>query len=343
MPAPDFVHLHVHSHFSLLDGAATIPRLVSAAKECGMHSLALTDHGNLFGAIQFYRECKKQGIRPILGMEAYVAPGSRLEKKKTAQGAFFHFTLLAKDEEGFSNLMKLSSMAYIDGFYYKPRIDKDVLKEYSNGLIGMSACLSSEINRAVLNGTEDDVRKQIEAYKGIFDDDSFFLEIQRNGLEEQERIIQKIPPLAKEYDVPIVATNDIHYMRREDARAQEVHLCINTGQTMDDSDRMRFSSDQFYFRNAEEMYRVIGADFPEAMENTVKVAEMCDVNIDFDKTHLPPFEIEEPGATPESKFRDLCVEGCRKHYPDFDTNEVAQERLEYEISVIKNMGYINYF
>lgn len=340
---PDFVHLHVHSHFSLLDGAVTIPKLVGAAKECGMHSLALTDHGNLFGAIQFYRKCRAEGIRPIIGMEAYVAPGSRLEKKRTPRGAFFHFTLLARNEEGYRNLMRLSSMAYIDGFYYKPRIDKDILREHAGGLIGMSACLSSEINRAALSGTEEDLRRQILEYREIFAPDCFYLEVQRNGLTEQERVIERVPPLAKEYGIGIVATNDIHYLRREDSRAQEVHLCINTGQTMDDSDRMRLSSDQFYFRNKDEMYRTIGADFPEALENTVKIAEMCELEIDFSKTHLPPFRVEDEKHDSESWFRELCEKGCRRHYPDYDANETVRQRLEYEIDVIKKMGYVNYF
>ena len=350
--APDFVHLHVHSHFSLLDGAITIPKLVGAAKECGMHSLALTDHGNLFGAIQFYKACKAEGIRPIIGMEAYVAPGSRLEKKRTHQGAFFHFTLLARDEEGYRNLIRLSSMAYIDGFYYRPRIDKEILGQHVKGLIGMSACLSSEINRAALSGTEEELRRQVVSYRDIFEPGSFFLEIQRNGLPEQERIIEKIPPLAKEYGIPLVATNDIHYLRREDSRAQEVHLCINTGQTMDDSDRMRFSSDQFYFRNKDEMHRNIGGEFPEALENTVRVAEMCNLELDFSKTHLPPFEMTgDTEETPEDLFRRLCEEGCRRHYPDFDpdnpdaseTNKEICQRLDYEIDVIQKMRYINYF
>ncbi|MCZ6796288.1 MAG: DNA polymerase III subunit alpha [Planctomycetota bacterium] len=340
----DFVHLHVHSHYSLLDGAISIPKLVGAAKECGMHALALTDHGNLFGALRFYRAAKEAGIKPIIGMEAYVAPGSRLEKKRTSQGAFFHFTLLARNEEGYRNLLHLSSMAYIDGFYYRPRIDKEILGQHSAGLIGMSACLSSEINRAALSGTEEDVCRQIEAYRDLFEPGCFFLEIQRNGLPEQERIIEKIPPLAKRYELPLVATNDIHYLRREDARAQEVHLCINTGQTMDDSDRMRFSSDQFYFRNKEEMRRTLGGDFPEAMENTVRVAEMCDLELDFTKTHLPPFKIDKERAeSPEELFRRLCEEGCRARYPDFDTNEEVQARLERESEVIRSMGFVNYF
>jgi DNA polymerase-3 subunit alpha len=339
----DFVHLHVHSHFSLLDGVVKIPKLVSAAKECGMRALALTDHGNLFGAVQFYKKCKAEGVKPIIGMEAYVAPGSRLEKKRTTQGAFFHFTLLARDEEGYHNLMRLSSLAYIDGFYYKPRIDREILKTHGKGLIGMSACLSSEINRAAVNGTEDELRDRILAYRDIFEPNCFYLEIQRHGLPEQERILERIPPIAREYGIGLVATNDVHYLRRDDARAQEVHLCINTGQTVDDADALRLSGDQFYFRNAEEMYRTIGADFPDAMENTLEIAEKCNVELDFGKLHLPPFQVEDIRETSDECFRRLCEEGCRRHYPDFDTNETVQKRLEYEVGVIKSMDYINYF
>jgi DNA polymerase-3 subunit alpha len=358
----DFVHLHVHSHFSLLDGVVTVKRLVAAAQEYQMPALALTDHGNLFGAVQFYKACKAAGVKPILGMEAYVAPGSRTERKRTPQGAFYHFILLAKDLEGYQNLMKLSSRAYLEGYYYRPRIDKEILALHSKGLIGMSACLSSEINRAALEGTEADLRTQIESYQSLFEPGSFFLEVQRNGLQEQERILERIPPLAKEYGIPLVATNDIHYLRREDARAQEVHLCINTGQTMDDSDRMRFNSDQFYFRSQGEMQRVLG-DLPEALENTMRVAEMCNVELDFSKTHLPKFtpgsrsgngalagaqgpaptgQEAEPFNAPDF-FRQLCLEGSRARYPDFDARPGLRQRLEYEMDVIQKMGYVSYF
>ena len=366
-----FVHLHVHTHYSLLDGAAKIRNLVAMAKDCGMPALAITDHGNLFGVLQFYQECKKAGIKPLIGMEAYVAPGDRHEKKKTAGGAFFHFLLLAKDEEGYRNLMRLSSLAYLEGFYYRPRIDKEILAQHSKGLIGSSACLSSEINRAVLNGTEEDIRAQIDTHAKLFEPGNFFLEIQRHGLPEQERILEKIPPLAKELGIPMIATNDVHYLQRQDARAQEVHLCINTGQTMEDSDRMSFSSDQFYFRSEEEMRRNLG-DFPDALENTLMVAEMCDVSFDFDTMHLPLFLINEDSETTEENsegeapasadgdaveaeprrpteeelveyFRKLCREGCRERYPDFDTNAEANERLDYEMGIIEKMGYTSYF
>ena len=287
----DFVHLHVHSDFSLLDGAVTVKKLVKAAKDCDMHSLALTDHGNMFGALQFYRACKEENIKPIIGMEAYVAPGARTEQKRGEYGAYFHFLLLARDLEGYHDLMKLSSLGYKEGFYYKPRIDKEILRQYSKGLVGSSACLSSPINRIALMGSEEALRKEIEEYNGIFDPGCFFLEIQDHGLPEQQKILEKIPPLAKEYDIPMIATNDVHYLNQDDSRAQEIHLCINTGKTMDDDDRLRMDKDEFFFRNKEQMYSRF-ADFPDALENTIRVAEMCDVELDFSKTHLPPFHID---------------------------------------------------
>lgn len=340
----DFVHLHVHSDFSLLDGAVTIKKLVKAARTCNMHSLALTDHGNMFGALQFYRACKEEKIKPIIGMEAYISPGSRTEQKRGEYGAYFHFLLLARDLEGYHNLMKLSSLGYKEGFYYKPRIDKEILGQYSRGLIGSSACLSSPINRIALMGSEEDLRKEIEDYNGIFEPGCFFLEIQNHGISEQQKILEMIPPLAKEYDIPLIATNDVHYLNQDDARAQEIHLCINTGKTMDDDDRLRMEKTEFFFRDKKEMYSRF-ADFPDALENTVRVAEMCDVELDFTKTHLPPFHIDpaEKEKDEETYFLRLCEEGCRKRYTDFDENTVVKDRLEEEIGIIKKMGFVSYF
>jgi DNA polymerase-3 subunit alpha len=337
----DFVHLHVHSHFSLLDGAITVPDLVEAARENGMSALALTDHGNLFGAIQFYKKCREAGIKPIIGMEAYVAPGSRFEKKRTPQGAFFHLNLLARNAEGYQNLLKLTSRSFLEGFYYKPRVDKELLREHSKGIIGMSACISSEINRAAVQGTTEELRAQIECYRDIFEPGSFFLELQRNGLAEQERVLERVPPVARELGIPMVATSDIHYLRREDARAQEVHLCINTGSTMDDADRMRFGSEQFYFRSGAEMERVLG-EFPEALANTRAVADLIDLDLDFQTPHLPRFVAE--GVTDQIGYlRCLCQEGLESRYPKTHRDPEIQKRLEYELSVIERTGYVSYF
>ncbi|MGH9362292.1 MAG: DNA polymerase III subunit alpha, partial [Thermoanaerobaculia bacterium] len=339
--AKDFVHLHVHSHFSLLDGAITLPELVEAARSNGMPALALTDHGNLFGAVQFYRRCKDAGVKPIIGMEAYVAPGSRFDRRRTPQGAFHHLTLLARNAEGYRNLMQLSSKSYLEGFYYKPRVDKELLREHRSGLIGMSACISSEINRAAIEGTPEDLRSRIAEHRDLFEPGAFFLELQRNGLAEQERVLERVPPLARELGVPLVATSDIHYLRREDARAQEVHLCINTGQTMDDTERMRFGSDQFYFRSGAEMERVLG-DFPEALANTSAVADLIDLQIDFTSTHLPRFVAE--GVTDHNAYlRQLCEEGVRRRYPQYDRDPEIRKRLDHELSVIERTGYVSYF
>ncbi len=347
-----FVHLHVHSHYSLLDGAANHKKLVAAAKSLGMPGLALTDHGNLFGAVKFVLACKEAGIQPIVGMEAYMAPGHRTERKKSAGGAFFHQLLLARNLEGYFNLMKLSSLSYLEGFYYKPRIDKEILREHSAGLIGTSSCLSGQINRAIVGGSDDDIRREIEEYVEIFEPGCFFLEIQRHGLAEQDRILEKIPALAKEYGLPLLPTNDVHYLERDDARAQEVHLCISTGQTMDDDDRLRFDCDQFYFRTEAEMERVLG-DFKDSFENTVGIMEMCTLHDELEQenyfapgSHLPTYVIDAPEyqhLSDAEYFRELCVEGCRKRYPDYDTNEAIRSRLEFEIGVIEEMGYPSYF
>jgi DNA polymerase-3 subunit alpha len=341
-PTSEFIHLHVHTHYSLLDGAAKIPGLVSAARDHNMPALAITDHGNMFGCVKFYRACVGAGIKPIIGMEAYVAPGSRFEKKKQqGSSAFYHFLLLARNEEGYRNLIKLSSLAYQEGFYYKPRIDKEILGQYSKGIIGSSACLSSEINRYALSSDEDELRKTIVEHRDLFEPGCFFLEIQRHGIPEQDRVLERIPPLAKELGIPMIATNDIHYLRREDARAQEVHVCINTGTTLDDADRMAFDTDQFYFRSPAEMQRVLG-DFPEALSNTVDLLDLVDMKMDFETMHLPKFVAD--GVTDlDAYFRHLCEEGTRARYPDFDHNPEIRKRLEYEMGVIENMGYVSYF
>ncbi len=347
----NFIHLHVHSHYSLLDGAANHVGLVKAAKELGMPALALTDHGNLFGAIKFMNACKAESIQPIIGMEAYIAPGSRFEKKKSASGAFFHQLLFARNLEGYFNLMKLSSLAYLEGFYYKPRIDKEILRQHSKGLIGTSSCLSGQINRAALTGSEEDVRREIEEYVDIFEPGCFFMEIQRHGIVEQDRILERIPTLAKEYGLPLLPTNDVHYLRRSDARAQEVHLCINTGQTLDATDRMSFDSDQFYFRSEPEMERSLG-DFKDSFENTLQVMEMCTLHDElvehkyFDTMHLPAYEIDDPEHAQlsiDEYFHKLCIEGCRERYSDFDENDELKQRLGYEIDIITRMGYPSYF
>lgn len=351
---PRYTHLHVHSHYSLLDGVIPLPKLVRAAKDRDMGAIALTDHGNMFGMVEFHSICKAEGIKPITGMEAYITNGSRHDRKQDVRGGnFFHLVLLARNEIGYRNLLRLSSTAYIDGFYYKPRIDHEVLEQHSEGLIGLSACLSSEINRALLHGDDATARAATERYQKIFERDSFFLELQDHGLPEQRRILEKVPPLAKELGIPLVATNDIHYLEKKDARAQECHLCINTGTTMEDENRMRMETDLFYFRTADEMAETF-ADFPEAITNTDEIAAMCDFELEIGASHLPLFcaggipEAEEDQPDPKELeqenlelFRKLVRDGFDERYPE-PTPEI-EERLAYEMGVIENMGFVSYF
>ncbi|MCA8959014.1 MAG: DNA polymerase III subunit alpha [Planctomycetes bacterium] len=349
-----FCHLHVHSHFSLLDGVAKVPALVQAAKSNGQKALALTDHGNMFGAIEFYRECKKEGIKPIIGLEAYVTSLSRFEKRRDDHGSnYYHLVLLAQNAEGYQNLIKLSSQAYIDGFYYKPRIDHELLEMHSAGLIATSACLAGEVNRPLIHGELDRAREAALRYQKIFGKDRFFLEIQDHGMPEQRRVLEQVPGLAKELGIPLVATNDIHYLRQSDARAQEVHICISTGSTMEDDERLRFDNDCFHFRSTDEMYRALG-DWPEALANTDEIAAMCDLQLEEGRSHLPIYrpggtaQQQQENKTPDvveeenrAQFRRLVEEGFARNYPQ--PTEEHRERLEYEIDVIERMGFVSYF
>ncbi|MGE3965848.1 MAG: DNA polymerase III subunit alpha, partial [Planctomycetota bacterium] len=353
MTATRYVHLHVHSHYSLLDGVIPLPVLVEAAKDRGMKALALTDHGNLFGMVDFHSQCKKHGIKPITGMEAYITAGSRHDRKQDLRGEnFFHLVLLAQNETGYRNLLRLSSLAYIDGFYYKPRIDHEILEQHAEGLIGLSACLSGEVNRALLHGDDTRAREAVLRYQRIFGPGRFFLEIQDHGLSEQRRILEKVPPLAAELGIPLVATNDIHYLEQKDARAQEVHLCINTGTTLEDDDRLRMETDQFYFRTADEMARVFG-DWPEAVTNADEIAAMCDFELELGVSHLPIFHVAGIPDAAHAKapadlerdnlelFRELVREGFERLYPSASAD--VEKRLAYEMGVIEKTGFVSYF
>ena len=352
MSAKKFQHLHVHSHYSLLDGVITIPNLVAAARDLGMGALALTDHGNMFGAPQFSKAAKAAGIKPIIGMEAYITDGSRFERKReVGKSQFFHLILLVENEIGYRNLIKLSSTAFVDGFYYKPRIDHEVLREHSEGLIGLSACLSSEVNRALLHGEDEKALDCTRRYVDTFSPGRFFMEIQDHGLPEQRRILEKVPDLARRLGLPLVATNDIHYLHREDARAQEVHLCINTGTSIDDKNRISFDSDQFYFRSGDEMARTF-AEWPEAVTNTDEIAAMVTFDLESEQRHLPIFrsgeihsdESADPNVLEKENrilFSELIEKGFKERYIDPPTS--VRERLEYEIRVIEEMGFVSYF
>ena len=336
----DFVHLHVHSEYSLLDGMSRIKDLPVRAKELGMKAIALTDHGVMYGAVDFYKECKKNDIKPIIGCEVYVAPRSRFEKEAGRDSGYNHLILLAKNKEGYQNLSKLVSLSFVEGFYYKPRIDLEILEKYSEGLICLSACLAGSLSQALI---QDDMQKAEEIalwHKRVFKDD-YYIEIQHNGLRQQIMINQKLIQLARKLDIPLVATNDAHYLKKEDSYFHEVLLCIQTGKRMSDEDRMRFETQEFYIKSPEEMADYF-SEFPDAIENTVKIAEKCNYDFEFGVTKLPNYDVPEEYATHLDYFKDLCYKGIKNRYGEKPAEEVMS-RLEYEISVIDKMGYVDYF
>ena len=337
---PDFVHLHVHSEYSLLDGMSRIKDLPVRAKELGMKAIALTDHGVMYGAVDFYKECKKNDIKPIIGCEVYVAPHSRFDKEAGRDNGYNHLILLAKNKTGYQNLAKLVSLSFVEGFYYKPRIDLEILEKYSEGLICLSACLAGSLSQAII---KDDLEKAEEIamwHKNLFKDD-YYIEIQHNGLRQQIMVNQKLIQIAKKLDIPLVATNDAHYLKKEDSYFHEVLLCIQTGKRMSDEDRMRFETEEFYIKSPQEMSDYF-SEFPEAIENTVKIAEKCNYDFEFGVTKLPNYDVPEEFETHLDYFKDLCYKGIHKRYGENPTEEVMQ-RLEYEISVIDKMGYVDYF
>lgn len=336
----EFTHLHVHSEYSLLDGAIRIKDLVKRAKELGMKSIALTDHGVMFGVVDFYKEAIREGIKPIIGCEVYMASRSRFDKDSSSGDAERgHLILLAKDNEGYKNLTKLVSLGFTEGFYYKPRIDKEVLEKYSKGLICLSACLAGEIPRAILDNNYEKAKELALYYNNLFGQDNFYLEMQMNGINEQVIVNQNIIKLSRELNIPIVATNDAHYLTRDDYYAHEVLLCIQTGKKMSDDDRMTFSTNEFYLKSPEEMIEKFH-NFPVAIENTNKIAEMCNVTFEFGNLKLPEFKIE--GKSNEEYFKELCYSGVKNRYGEKLSEEVLS-RLNYEIDVIKQMGYVDYF
>ena len=335
-----FVHLHIHSEFSLLDGANRIKDLPVRAKELGMDAIALTDHGVMYGAIDFYKACKKEGIKPIIGCEVYVALRSRFDKEPGVDNKYYHLILLAKNNEGYKNLSKLVSLGFVDGYYYKPRIDREILEKYHEGLICLSACLAGEINQNLLNGREEEAERVALWHKELFGED-YYIEIQNNGIQEQVLANQKLIKLARKLDIPIVATNDAHYLKREDAYNHEVLLCIQTGKRMSDQDRMRFDTDELYVKSPEEMSEYF-SNFPDAIENTVKIADKCNVEFEFGHTILPNYDVPEGFETHYDYLKKLCDDGLKERYGENPTKEIM-ERAEYELSVIKKMGYVDYY
>ncbi len=335
-----FVHLHIHSEFSLLDGANRIKDLPVRAKELGMDAMAITDHGVMYGAIDFYKACKKEGIKPIIGCEVYVAPRSRFDKEPGVDNKYNHLILLAKNNQGYKNLSKLVSLGFIEGYYYKPRIDLEILEKYSEGLVCLSACLAGSVNQALLNGQNEKAEEIALWHKRVFGED-YYIELQNNGIKEQVLANQKLVQLARKLDIPLVATNDAHYLKKEDAYNHEVLLCIQTGKRMSDEDRMKFDTEELYVKSPEEMIDYFKA-FPDAIENTVKIAEKCNVEFEFGHTILPNYEVPEGYETHYDFLEDLCKKGMVKRYGE-NIPEEYQKRAEYELGVIKKMGYVDYY
>ncbi len=337
----NFAHLHVHTEYSLLDGSNKIKEYVSRVKELGMNSAAITDHGVMFGVIDFYREAKAQGIKPILGCEVYVAPGSRFEKEAGGSGEdrYYHLVLLAENNTGYQNLMKIVSKGFVEGYYYKPRVDLEVLREYHEGIIALSACLAGEVQKNLLRGMYHEAKKAALQYEEIFGKGNFFLELQDHGLSEQATVNQRQLRLSEETGIPLVATNDVHYTYAEDEKAHDILLCIQTGKKLADEDRMRYEGGQYYVKSPEEMKAL----FPyalQALENTQKIADRCEVTIEFGVTKLPKYDVPE-GYTSWEYLNKLCFEGLERLYEAPD--QELRDRLNYELEVIRTMGYVDYF
>ncbi|HPI88121.1 MAG TPA: DNA polymerase III subunit alpha [Spirochaetota bacterium] len=339
----EFIHLHNHSDYSILDGAITIDSLIKKAVEMGMPAVALTDHGNMFGAIEFYQKAVKAGITPIIGEEFYIAPGSRFDKtssRNNGEDTSYHLLVIAKNEEGYRNLMKLSSIGYIEGFYYKPRIDMEVLEKYSSGLICSSACLAGQIPQSILRGRMDEARETAGRFAEIFGRDHFYLELQDHGIPEQKTVNTELIKISSELNIPLIATNDAHYVNRDDAFSHEVLLCVQTGKTMTDPARMRFHSNEFYLKSADEMYRLF-AEYPDALYNTYKIYEMVDLSLTLGRPILPNFEVPQ-GYDLDSFLTRLVKEGSEKIYGR-PVPEAVTKRIKYELSVIASMHFSGYF
>ncbi len=334
-----FVHLHVHTEYSLLDGASRIDKLIDRVKELGMNSIAITDHGAMFGIVDFYKNAVKKGVKPILGCEVYISKGKYTEKDPSRDKNQYHLVLLAENNKGYSNLLKIVSEGYVNGFYYKPRVDHTILRKYSEGIIALSACLGGEVQNYLLNNNYDKAKEISLRYNDIFGQDNFYLELQDHGIREQKMVNQQLIRLSKENNLPIVITNDVHYINKDDARVHDILLCIQTGKTVDEDDRMKFPTSEFYLKSPEEIEELF-PNIPEAMNNTVKISERCNVELDFDTLHLPEYNVPE-GYTNSEYLRKLCYEGLKDRYENI--TEEIKERLEYELGVIESMGYVDYF
>ena len=336
----NFVHLHVHTEYSLLDGSNKIKEYVARVKELGMNSAAITDHGVMYGVIDFYREARAQGIKPILGCEVYVAPGSRFDKEAAGgEDRYYHLVLLAENNQGYQNLMKIVSTGFVEGFYYKPRVDKEVLRKYHEGIICTSACLAGEVQKYIQRGMYEEACRSAKEYEEIFGKGNFFLELQDHGLPEQKQVNQALLRMSRELEIELVATNDIHYTYAEDVKPHDILLCLQTGKRLSDEDRMRYEGGQYYVKSPEEMARL----FPyalQALENTQKIADRCNVEIEFGVTKLPKYDVPE-GYTSWEYLNKMCWDGFAERYPDDDGH--LKDQLTYELSIIQKMGYVDYF
>jgi DNA polymerase-3 subunit alpha len=332
-----FTHLHVHTEYSLLDGACRINELINKAKELKMTSLAITDHGAMYGVVEFFKQAKKAGIKPILGFEAYISPRRMTDKEPQKDKGQYHLVLLAENYEGWKNIIKLCSIGFVEGYYYKPRIDHETLRKYSRGVIALSACLAGEVQSYLLDNNYDKAKKTALMYKDIFGENNFFLEMQDQGIKEQQDVNKALVKMSQETRIKLVATNDVHYINKEDAYFHDVLLCIQMQKTITDKDRMRFPTDEFYLKSYDEMKKL----FPEeVLKNTADIAERCNVELDFDTVHLPEFKVPK-GYTKIEYFREICQKGLQDRYKNI-TDEI-QNRLNYEIGVIEQMGYVDYF
>ncbi|MCD4694002.1 DNA polymerase III subunit alpha, partial [bacterium] len=339
-----FVHLHNHTHYSLLDGLTKIDEMVKFAKEEGSPAVAITDHGVMYGVIEFYQTCLKEGVKPIIGMEAYLAPRSRFDKETKEDRKNYHLLLLARNNKGYKNLIKLTTLAHLEGFYYKPRIDWETLEKYSEGLIASTACLGGEIPQLILSRKFDKAKKRIREYNDIFGQDNFFLEIQPHpNLEHQEEVNVKLIEFSRELGVPLIATNDVHYLKKEDNEVQDILLCLQNKKKKEDTDRMYMLDEDYSMKSNKEMIEYF-KDIPEAIENTVKIAEKCNVEIELGKVQLPHFNVPK-GYNDNSYLEKICRDGLKIRYglsyDEIDSDK--KDRLDFELSVIKKMGWLSYF
>jgi len=336
-----FVHLHVHSEYSLLDGFSNIKKLVQRAKEMEMPALALTDHGTMFGVIDFYNTAVNACMKPIIGIESYLSARTMQDRAPQFDKRSSHLLLLAENQTGYLNLLKIASAAQLEGFYYHPRIDHDFLARHAEGLICTSGCMSAEVPRMLKNGQVEAARKQLDWYYDIFGADNFFLELQSHDIDELEQINKHLLQLGRRYDSPFVATNDVHYVDKADARYQDILLAIQTGSVLSDPNRMRMTGNSYYLRSPQEMTAIF-QDVPDAISNTLLVGERCQVDLGFKGYRLPNFEVPE-GSTPQKYLRDLCETGLERRYGQRASEDEVQKRLNYELDIIHSMGFDTYF